>query len=270
MKTKPDLFKSEYAVCVLDQNGVSVFEENAHIPMEAASTVKCAIVYRTLEILKNEHNTNLELQFTRHLRHRSYGSGVVNWTLWRKFSAADLIYLCLNFSDCVATNILLEFIGGQKSLNEWLHNTGYVHTQLHTKKIYTNRKHQFRKLCTSTAYEMSGIAYQLMGTKWSFQADKLLEQSLSNQHIGWIKPYFKRHTANVYFKTGSIIQDDTLLPFVYDAAGRYSGPKTTQYFCLLSRFTPTNAKIDVALLQAAQKSAFQMLEHGLPSKKSSL
>ncbi len=57
-------------------------------------------------------------------RHDSTGSGIINWTDWEAITFHDLIYCLLVYSDCVATNMLIDYIGSQSKINRWLQAQG--------------------------------------------------------------------------------------------------------------------------------------------------
>src|SRR4051794_7158975 len=89
--------------------------DNQDILFESSSTIKLPIIYLAIQKAVDS-NTSLNQFLPIEPRHKSNGSGIINWTNWKKLTLAQLIASITTYSDCVATNVLIEFVGGKRSV----------------------------------------------------------------------------------------------------------------------------------------------------------
>jgi len=105
-------FGGRLAVCCRDETGAPVVAYRAETPMLTASTIKALVLARTL---KADRDGDLEMsqRIAVGTEHHVPGSGVLSDVRdGAELTVSDLCRLMIVVSDNVATNVLLDLIGG--------------------------------------------------------------------------------------------------------------------------------------------------------------
>ena len=224
------------ALVITDQKGAIFAESHKNKQWESSSTIKIPIIYLALQKM-TANRVPLSGTLTRQLYHDSIGSGIINWTDWRDISFYHLIQFTLVYSDCVATNMLIDYVGGRQALNKWLTDEGFS-TRLTMDYIdFAEEETSLPSVGTTTAKEMMDLYKLLEDEKWPTDYRRLLNNSMSHVHQSWFAESLGETTnlAALKHKTGSMIDCGPYGETVYNAAGSFRRGSKKYYFCLLSR-----------------------------------
>ena len=115
--------------------------EGAQGYFETSSSIKSPIGYFALMKAISDGKDPEEFMLTAdHDRHMSNGSGVLRHELPQerrmRLSLDALLELNIVESDCVATNVLIEYVGGQEAVNQQFANLGIENIELVTERLY--------------------------------------------------------------------------------------------------------------------------------------
>lgn len=206
-----------------------------HKAAEASSTIKVPILVMTCEKIV-KHNLDLGHKLQRKIEHHSNGSGYLEWMPGDAFNIRKLIYYMMAYSDCVATNMLIDFIGGQKAINQWLDNRQLI-TRLLMPYIRF-KSDEFEPVGKTSSEDLVKIYKRLDYMPLKPELRRLIDKATSRVDDSWLYWYSKQIPAkNIHCKTGSMIKcppdGDTIL----NVTGHldYFGKKI--YFGLLSKAT---------------------------------
>ena len=225
---------------------------------ETSSVIKVAVILSTLDALvKNKSSLNTELVIED--RHLSRGSGVIAWTNWRRLTIYQLITCIDRYSDCSATNCLIEFSGGFKRINHYL-ATGYPKTRLRMANLqFTDRESVMPQVGVTTVREMSELSEKLL-VRGPYS--KHMRAAFKKVYAPWYG--YKINTTilgckKLYIKTGSMKMigedNDCALNFtgvIVDRTGTYS-------FCSLNRVQLGPDASDTALTRATDEIAYNFI-----------
>jgi len=219
---------------ITNDSGSDLSAKKADLLRESSSTIKVPILLLALKDMVSRQ-IPLEALMDRKQHHNTKGSGILNWTDAKSFNFEALIETTLVYSDCLATNMLLDFIGGQKRLNEWLAGQGLM-TRLDLPYLhFTGSEDYMPKVGTTSAREMLSLYKQLDNQPWPKDYKDLLNRSMSNVHESWLELNLPGKLENFKHKTGSMINCGPMGETVYNAVGSFGHNNAKYYFCLLSR-----------------------------------
>lgn len=213
----------------------TVFGKKPDKLRESSSTIKVALIIQVLQKMMASH-AGLDDKLLRLPKHASIGSGIINWTELKSISLSYLLYTTLVYSDCVATNILLDYIGGQQELSAWLKDRGF-RTKLHMPYLqFTEIETNMPKVGSTTSNEMLALYKMLDHGPWPSEMQKLLDYCTSHINSSWFeKSLLPKMLPQLHHKTGSMINSGPWGETVYNAVGVFEHENTEYYFCLLSR-----------------------------------
>lgn len=216
---------------------------------ETSSTIKVPIIYLAL---KKAADTKIPLNrmFFIEPRHRSNGSGIINWTNWKKLTLADLITSITTYSDCVATNVLIDFIGGKNTINAFLKNQT-PHTRLIMPQLnFPETVSGMPKVGITTAFEMSRLFSMLIESDWPDEYQKFITEVLANVDTSWFQEMLPKNLEiGLWHKTGSMINVDSQGDTVFNAVGLIRCQRREFHFALMSRTKFEASATDKNILQ---------------------
>lgn len=202
--------------------------------MESSSTIKLPILFLALtKATQQGHGPATTLPRQDH--HASRGSGILNWTSLTEVSLSDLLTTTMVYSDCLATNMLLDYIGGQASLNAWLAKNGFL-TRLHMAYLdFSEEEPVMPSVGTTTAREIAQLFKRLATTAWPEPLAGLVKYATGHVNQSWLELNSPVTLPNLHHKTGSMIGSGRSGETVLNAAGSVESAGRTAYFGLLSR-----------------------------------
>lgn len=223
------------ALVIADASSNVLTDHHKDQSWETSSTIKVPILLLTVHAMTSQGASLIDT-LPRLPHHDSRGSGIINWTEWRDLSFRDLIFYMMVYSDCVAANILIDYIGGQAKINQWLEQQGFT-TRLNMHYLYfSDQEDQVPSVGTTTASDMLKIYAMLDHEEISADHRRLINYAMSNPHQSWFlgslgpQPIF----SGWKHKTGSMIDCSPTGETIYNAVGSYLHDNKKYYFCLLS------------------------------------
>jgi GH25 family lysozyme M1 (1,4-beta-N-acetylmuramidase) len=203
------------------------YSYNEDMVFEGSSVIKIAVILYTLQFIKNSKYT-LDTVLNIKDEHLSNGSGVIAWTNWRKLTIYQLICCIDRYSDCTATNRLLDFFGGIKPMNRFI-NENYPHTRMYIKRLhFEDDEIDMPLVSKTTAKEIAELTTELLITGTYSKLIRRAFKTISNPWYGFkINPKILG-VKKLFIKTGSMkmigINNDTVLNFtgvIVDKTGTY-------------------------------------------------
>ena len=174
--------------------------------VECASTIKLPILLMTCE--KNQHdNDQLGLMLQRKPHHTSNGSGVLAWIDEPNalYTVRMLCYYMMVYSDCLATNILIEYIGGKSAINYWL-KQHHLSTKLSMKYInFDTSNTSFQSVGKTTAHDLQTLANMVLTNDLAAPYQRLIQVCTSKLESSWVGEKHYHRLPGVHAKTGSMI-----------------------------------------------------------------
>ncbi len=225
----------QWSLCIRNAQGSIVYSQNADKTMEASSVVKLKIIEYFIARLAKEGSLP-DFMMTKNDAHSSRGSGILNWIDFDEISVSELIALTLKYSDCVATNIMLEHIGGDIGFNQQIEHDG-GNTKLCMYPIdFDDESHRYVPLCFTTAWESSlwakDLGYQTHRTPYK----GIITANMPNIGGTWFDPDYKIvKNESVRAKSGSMIGMGQNGDTIFNLTGIYTKSIATYYFSFLSR-----------------------------------
>jgi hypothetical protein len=225
--------KPSLAISIRDESGNDVYKHDADMLRESSSTIKIPILALTFKRMI-EQQISLHSTLTRQDHHSTKGSGILNWTDLMQISLKDLIYTTFVYSDCLATNMLIDFIGGQRKLNSWLETSGFE-TRLRMPYLtFTDDEQVMPGVGRTTAFEILSLYRQLDGIKVSDETKQLMSFSTSHVNESWLELSLPSKLSGLHHKTGSMINCGPRGETVFNAAGKFKKGTKQYFFGLLS------------------------------------
>lgn len=211
----------------------AVFSANQDQSWESSSTIKVPLL--TLTLLKMaEQDRRLSDTMTRLPHHSTRGSGILNWMSGSSFSFRDLIYTNIVYSDCLATNIFLDYVGGQSKLNQWLQQQGLKTRLIMPYLYFTDEEEAMPRVGSTSAAEMLRLYRNLDMYSWPQSIRQLLKSALGNINDSWLEKDSPNMLIDLEHKTGSMIGCGVRGETVYNAVGSFNRNSQKYYFCILS------------------------------------
>jgi hypothetical protein len=224
-----------------------LMKDKATEPRESSSTIKIPILLLAVKKMAAS-NQKLSDNLKRLPHHNTKGSGILNWTSAENFSFSDLLSTTLIYSDCLATNILIDYVGGRRAINKWLASQGYQTKMAMEYLIFDGSDARMPHVGTTTAQEMMEIFKKFDTEPLPADIRGLINRSASNVHESWLQTSLISVLDNLRHKTGSMINCGPDGQTVYNAAGTFKRRSGAYYFCLLSsgRLSkhPSDQKLD--------------------------
>jgi hypothetical protein len=220
----------------MDHSGAVLRSHRQSDIFETSSTIKTLILKLFIDQMKLE-NSPLSRLFSVLDHHFSNGSGIVGYTDWKVVTIENIIEFTCRFSDCVTTNIMIDYLGGAKSINSLVRDYRGS-TKLHLDQItFDPLSDQMPVVASTTPLES---ALWMRSLKESIK-DTVYESPTLKGFQTIDKPWFdpfsgptclKRQDTD--FKTGSMIDigDDglTVMNVVGDVYGDNSY-RSFSFFC---------------------------------------
>lgn len=229
---------------------------------ETSSTIKVPILYFTLLKIVSE-NIPFEKVLKVENSHLSTGSGLVNWTDWRKLTLSDTVLYTVKYSDCVTTNMLIDFVGGKRVINSKLKKMGFKTRLIKPLIIFKSRENVMPRIGITTPYEMHQLFVLLFDTIWPVEIKHLLRKIFNDINASWFDAYIPDEIKrNLWHKTGSMINIGRYGDTAFNVAGEiiYSKNKYSFSFMTRTRFSskPTDRKVE-SLQQSLVKKFLDLL-----------
>lgn len=173
--------------------------------VEAASTIKLPILIMVCEY-NQKHRHTLNYKLVRSAEHTSNGSGILEWALRDGDSSTirELIYYMMAYSDCLATNMLIQYVGGRDVINSWLMNQGFQ-TRLIMPYINFVSSDKFESVGITTAEEMGRLFEMLVSLKIDKAYTRLITAATTSLHLSWVGEKLPEKFPGIRGKTGSMI-----------------------------------------------------------------
>jgi beta-lactamase class A len=222
------------ALLITSDDGQSLFDSRADKLWESASTIKVPLLLLAIQEMARR-NDGLGQTLQRLAHHNTRGSGILNWTNADNFSFKDLIYTTVVYSDCLASNILLDYIGGQARLNGWLKNNGFSTRLRMPYLIFNGENGPMPHVGDTSAKEMLSIYSMLDQQACAEDIKSLLRHSTGSINKSWLEKSLPGPLEDLRHKTGSMINCGPKGETIYNAVGSFNEGGAKRYFCLLSR-----------------------------------
>lgn len=224
----------QISVYVCGHDGRRLAEKEPDKPRESSSTIKIPVLVLTLQKMCRDR-AGLDFKLPRLARHASRGSGILNWTDASMISLADLISTTFIYSDCLATNMLIDYVGGQTCINRWLDDNGYKTRLLMPYLYFSDPEATMPKVGITSAREMAELYRQLDQSALSADLHKHIDQVSRQLHESWLELNLPAKLEGLSHKTGSLINSAPDGETVLNAAGSLLINDQLCYFGLLSR-----------------------------------
>lgn len=217
--------------------------------VEAASTIKIPILIMVCEYNQsNNHTLSHVLQYS--TKYLSNGSGLLGWVLQHgdTCTVRELIYYMMAYSDCLATNMLIEYVGGQQAINAWLEQRGYT-TRLRMSYInFTAENDTFESVGTTTAEELSKLFEALCSLQLNSAYSRLITAVTSTLHLSWVGEKLPENFPGIRGKTGSMIDCPPEHASYLNVAGNMKSNGQQIYFSMCTKGT-TSTEVSVEKLK---------------------
>lgn len=240
------------SIYIVDTHGNGVYGHDENIIFESSSTIKVVILY--LALRKSwTCKVPLNTMFAIELRHMSNGSGIINWTDWKRLTLADLITYITTYSDCVATNILIEFVGGKRAINNFL-KARNDRTRLCMPMLnFPEQDSEMPNVGMTTAQEMTELFILLESTTWPSKYQLFIREKLAVVHMSWFEEMLPKSSGlKIWHKTGSMINVGKYGDTVFNVAGLIKYKGREYYFALMSRTQFAASATDSQILHLKQ------------------
>lgn len=223
---------------VIDDKGKVIRSKNAELTYETSSTVKTLLMRAFMRQMSAE-GSRLDREFTIEERHKSNGSGIASWTDWKSLPLHAIIDLTCVYSDCLTTNIMIEYLGGMTSVNTQFRKLGYKSTKILKDHV------SFDDTCGGI--EHFGSTTPLEAAKWmpDVLTDTDIDPQILSQFIHSTRsidtPWFTHPdptSINLLVKTGSMIDTDDQGSSVYNLVGSFTVSGKQYSFAFFSYGTP--------------------------------
>ena len=229
--------QSKIGLYIINESKNELFSEQASLIMEAASTIKLAIVHKALEdaVASGLKPRAIKLQILN--KHLSLGSGILNWNRKRQLSLMKLIFYALSYSDCVATNVLIDYVGGKAIFNKWMQEKGFEDTRLVVDSMYPLDSPTQPEVAMTSARDLAAISHDIFFHHGHDRHYRKLHKYLMNSKLSWMRFYTDNNSdLNMCFKTGSIIYDQPGLTSNINAVGMAEVNGAMLFYGVLSEY----------------------------------
>lgn len=223
----------DISLAIESHDGSKLFSQKPDELRESSSTIKVPIVLLTARKMV-EHKNKLSEFLERRPDHNTKGSGILNWTSAEFFSFSDLISTAMIYSDCLATNILIDYVGGRSKINKWLQDQGYRTKMASDYLLFDGSDAQMPEVGSTSAEEMLDIYRKLDNEPLPKDVRDIINWSSENVNESWLQTSLGFKLDNFRHKTGSMINCGPEGQTVYNAAGTLHRNGIKYYFCILS------------------------------------
>lgn len=203
-----------------------------------ASTIKVAVMCAAFEMLSERGGPFKDYYDTRSYDENTSVSGSGFLQRFRngtKMELKELMHLMITVSDNVATNMILEWMGGLEPVNDWLQRNGFEQTRIASsvggKIIWSPEMRQRWGLGVTTPHEMRRLMELIVqGSAGTTSATDEMLRLLGNQYFDGAIPAEIPPTIYVGSKSGSLSRSRSDVAIVAAPTGTY----------ILSVFTKDN------------------------------
>ncbi len=202
--------------------------------VEAASTIKIPIfILACLHNEKSGHTLNHTLQQLS--QHSSNGSGILEWATYVNdyHTVRELLYYMMSYSDCVATNILIDYVGGKQAINTWLEQHNFT-TRLVMPYITFSPEKTTESVGITTAREMSRLVEILFTHEWHPAYSRLAKVATSTLGDSWVGEKLPEKFPGIQGKTGSMVNCTPHNNTYLNIAGSLPGAESTTVFSMVA------------------------------------
>ncbi len=212
--------------------GLEGLERMPNKLVESSSTIKLPIMLLVLEKI-DSGKLHYWSRFKIYQRHFSSGSGILNWMNKKSISVFEALRLIAKYSDCVATNVLIDYLGGAKQINKQMADRGYK-TRLHMDVLdFEEDDESMPHIGTTSAHEMMELMQDVF--ERTKRRDKLAVRLIfRNIDTSWFELGLGKDIPSLYHKTGSMIAVGPTKDTVFNVVGVVDGSPRV-YFAYLSR-----------------------------------
>lgn len=220
---------------VINEQSEVIRSKNLHKTYETSSTIKSPLMHMFLAQMSKE-KSNLDRVFAIHERHKSNGSGVASYTDWTSLTLHAIIDLTCVYSDCLTTNVIIEQVGGQDSVNNKLKKAGYSKTVLNKNLIKFSEP--------SIGIESVGTTTPADACHWMVDTitSPYIEPYLLSQFLASTRsidmPWYSHpdpSSINLLIKTGSMIDTNETGQSVFNVIGSFMDGDSVNSFGFFSK-----------------------------------
>lgn len=232
--------------------------KNENSLFETSSTIKAPLVYLALQ--KVIHNSiSLETMLSVEKRHLSTGSGIVNWTDWRKLTVRDALRYTVKYSDCVTSNMLIDFIGGKRRVNLQLKKLSSTTKLIKPMITFGEREYKMPKVGQTTPREMLELFLLLRNSSWPLELSQFIKEIFNDIYASWFDAHVPSMLKkNLLHKTGSMINIGRVGDTVFNVVGIIEIRHIPFAFSFYTR-TKFESKPDEAQIEYLQAELVQHL-----------
>lgn len=184
------------------------FAQEADSMVEGSSTIKAAIILLTLQKLKSDGISQWK-RLPILPEHLSIGSGKLNWMRKRSLTIRGHIKYIARFSDCVATNVLVDFLGGKDTVNQELAKQGFSSRLEMAPLQFTDQETTMPHVSSSTAREIAQIFELMFNASGVRRYQRFIKHCFSTIDQPWYEDTFKLDAFGqhkIWVKTGSMAE----------------------------------------------------------------
>jgi len=247
---------SEHYIIKNLQNGKTI-SNLQHATSECSSLIKVPLVLMTLRTIE-EQGDNLSLVLQVKNYHISNGSGIISWLKKRKFTIIELIKNVFLYSDCTATNVLIDYCGGPMVVQEYISGNS-VNSSLDCSYInFVDRTDN--AVGTSCPNDMINFIESLHSKLKNYSQLERLVSEWSKKSNTWFASFLPDNVEPVIIKTGSMYHTGNGLEYVMNVAAILKNTDDKSLYSLsqfsYGSFLDSSAEAEVA---AKESAAYRIL-----------
>ena len=231
----------------------------ADMPCETSSVIKVPIMISTLSAMKDkDDNLRTKLQVEPH--HISNGSGIITWVKKRNFTIQELLKNILLYSDCTATNVLIDYCGGPDKINKSIQRT-YKNTSLDCRYIMPHD--HSTTVGTSTPADMLDLIESLYNCAVEYGNLSSKVAKWSKNSSTWFIQLLPEDFMPEIIKTGSMYHIGDGLDYVMNMAAILKSDAGSTYalaYFSNGKFIDDSDDAELAVKQSAANKIVAMIE----------
>ena len=251
---------SQHALYIKHDESGATYSENADTVFETSSVIKIAVILATLNTIKDSgYSLNTKLNITDEML--SQGSGIITWLKMRRLRIFKLITLIAKYSDCTATNCLIQFCGGKNAINRLLKEKN-LKTRLDMEQLqFSNKEQVMPHVGHTTAREMTELTHELLVSGVNARS---MRHAFRKIHLPWFDYYINTKmlsTQKLYIKSGSMKRIGNTNDCVLNCTGVIKDRSGTYSFTSLNRVQLGIHVKDIDLTRVEEEIGYYLVYH---------
>lgn len=172
---------------IVERDGERIVSIRPNDRYEMASTANISLAYYTVSMIdRGELDPEEPLTLKKH--HKRGGTGILrNFRAGFGLTLLEALQIMLVESDNTAANVLLDFVGGQQVVNEWLREAGFAETGL------TDRDDRLYESDVASAENMFSIFRAFMARPLTDVQEKCRAALCRSHYVNGLLYHVRRH-----------------------------------------------------------------------------